>query len=293
MTIHDSRLLVAAFLFGCSAAPVEGEPSVDLTPADHEAGRLVPEHYNHWAPASAGGMDQVIGSGTYYANCSNWSLWDYGAWDAAAYGFHEYRTKNATWTQDSTGAPYAGASWDTCDGYGGENCSVAARLNQLGWSNVWWQQQPNLWDTVVGWNGSVYANTSSRSHVAGHCTGAFVLTFDADPAYTRGEYWVHVYHEKEVTDQTSCTSTSGDNQLWNAVDLYVRECTPSGNCQDRIGGYAKRTNGTWNSSYCDTMTTVVYQPPYGYRPVYLNAVVSAGVGHVPSAAKIAVSRWYF
>jgi hypothetical protein len=291
MRIQHLGLLTAAFLFGCSAAPVEGESSGDFTPADHEAGRLVPEHYNHWAPASAGGMDQVIGSGTYYANCGNWSLWDYGAWDAAAYNFHEYRTKDATWTQDSTGAPYAGASWDTCDGYGGADCTVVSRLIQLLDTSVWWQQQA-YWEDVVGWNGSVYANTSSRSHVAGHCTGAFVLTFDADPAYTRGEYWVSVYHEKKITDKSACTSTAGASQVWNAIDLYVRECTPSGSCQDRIGGYAKRTSGTWSSSECNTRSTVFYQPPYGYRPVYVNAVVSAGVGHVPSAAKISVERWY-
>jgi hypothetical protein len=289
----------------CSAAPeqIEGAP-VEPGAFDDIAERENATHFNHWAPAVAGGMDQSIGTNSFYANCANWSLWDMYPPDARNYGHHEYRTKSATSTYSGgSNRQYRGTSWEVCDGYGGANCTVASRLNMLINNKTYWNTS-DIWSRVVGWNGTVYANTMSRSHVAGECTGAFVLTFTADAAYTRGEYWFHAGHDFSSADsktsfpikqQEACVSTHPDSVPWNALDLYVRECqrTSPYACRDRLAASVKKNGGTWSYGSCDTGTPYVYySPPAGFRPVYFNAVVSSGIGHVPAAAKIIVQRWY-
>jgi hypothetical protein len=238
-------------------------------------------------------MNQLIGSGTFYANCANWSLWDMFPGDAGLYGFHEYPTKSATMTHDSSGfVPYSGSAWDVSDGYS-PPMTVVERIIQLTAAQPWWNDQ-GYWDVIVGWNGSVYANTASRSHSTGHCTGAFILTFDADPAYSLGQYFITTALEANITESGPCTTTDGAAVPWTAMDVYVRECRLSdGACFDRVAAYANKIPGTWNqfTGQCDTSASVIYSPPLGFRAQFVNVVASAGVGHVPSAAKIYVSRW--
>jgi len=287
-------LLLVGMLTACGGEPPEAETGpVDSATFDPVARRQEVEHYNHWSPSVAGGMDQVIGQGNFYGNCANWSLWDVFASDGYASGFHTYATKSAVQTYD-TGvyAPYRGADYGVCDGYGGANCTVAARVVMLINNKPYWNT-PDLWSRFVGWNGSVYANTSSRSHQAGHCTGAFVLTFDADAAYARGEYWVSLWHDFKITNKDACISTHPDSVPWTALDLYVKEClTNNTGCRDRIGGYKSKVSGTWSGGVCDTASYIYYRPPAGYKPVYFNAVASAGLGHVPVSANINVERYY-
>lgn len=293
---HWLMLLLLAALSACSGAPeeLEGAP-VDSASFDDIAGREKANHFNHWAPAVAGGMDQHIGIGQFYENCANWSLWDMHAHDARLYGHHEYKTKNATSTFGAgSSKPYTGASYEVCDGYGGDNCSVVARLVMLINQKPYWNT-PDIWSRVVGWNGKVYANTMSRSHPAGMCTGAFVLTFNADANYSRGEYWFHARHDLSITERDPCISTHPDSVPWNAIDLYVFECKRNNpnDCRSRLGGSQKKNGGTWSGGYCDAGTPwIYYTPPTGYRPLYFNAVVSSGIGHVPAPAAISVQRWY-
>jgi hypothetical protein len=302
---HWAMPLLLAMGSACSAAPdeVEGAP-VEPGSFDDIAERESATHFNHWAPSAAGGMDQYIGTGTSYANCANWSLWDMFASDARSYGHHEYRTKSATTTRSGGSVrPYSGTAWDACDGYGGANCSVVSRVQMLINNNSYWNTS-DIWSRVVGWNGSVYANTMSRSHVAGECTGAFVLTFTADSSYSRGEYWFQSGHDFSsadmskklpITQQTACTSTHPDSVPWNAMDIYVRECNRdnANDCRNRLAASVKKNGGTWSYGSCDSGTPYVYySPPSGYRPLYFNAVVSSGIGHVPAPAKIIVQRWW-
>jgi hypothetical protein len=286
--------LLASFVLACGATAPEDQGSSDLSPgADSDRVARRTQHYNHWAPATAGGMNQVIGAGQFYQNCSDWNLWDMFPGDAGAYGFHEYRTKAATTTHDhSLNVPYSGAAWNVADGYAG-NTTVVDRLIQLLDAQPWWSGQ-DYWGNIVGWNGSVYANTSSRSHSAGHCTGAFILTFDADPSYSLGQYFITTALEADITDAAPCTTTAGAAVPWTAMDVYVRECRISdGACFDRVAAAASRNGGTWEqyTQKCDTWASVIYSPPLGFRAQWVNVVASAGVGHLPSAAKIYVSRW--
>jgi hypothetical protein len=287
--------LLASCLFACGATGPDDQGSDNLAPgpdSDRVLGRSRVQHFNHWAPASSGGMNQPIGSGQFYGNCANWGLWDMFPGDAGAYGFHEYATRSATTTHDGVDVPYSGSSWDVSDGYAG-NPIVADRLNQLLNAQSWWIGQ-DYWTNIVGWNGSVYANTASRSHGAGHCTGTFVLTFDADPNYSLGQYFITTALEANITDAAACTSTDPAAVPWTAMDVYVKECRVSdGACFDRIGAFQSKISGTWNqyTQQCDTWASVIYAPPLGFRALWVNVVASAGVGHVPSAAKIYVSRW--
>jgi hypothetical protein len=297
--------LLLATASACGAAPdeIEGAP-VAPGSFDDIAERENTEHFNHWAPASAGGMDQVIGANTFYANCADWTVHDMYPIDAKDLGPHEYRTKNATnsyWGRSI--APFAGTSHDACDGYGGANCTVAARMNMLVANKSYWNTN-DIWARVLGWNGRVYANTMTRSRPAGKCTGAFVLSFAPDSAYARGGYFFQAGHDFSsadsrtplpVTHQAACVSTHVDSVLWNAMDVYVRECRKVApfDCPSRLAFSVSKIGGTWNSGSgtCDSSTaSVLYTPPANFSAVRFNLVVSSGVGHVPAAAKISVYR---
>jgi hypothetical protein len=302
---HWAMPLLLGLASACGAAPeaTEGAP-VEPGSFDDIAARENATHFNHWAPAVAGGMNQFIGTNNFYANCANWSLWDMYPSDAGNYGHHLYRTKSPTTTYSGgSSKPYNGTAWDVCDGYGAANCTVVSRVIMLVNNNSYWNTS-DIWSRVVGWNGSVYANTMSRSHVAGECTGAFVLTFNADSTYTRGEYWFYAGHDFSsadlttnlpITQQAACTSTHPDSVPWNAMDVYVRECrnTAPYDCVNRLAASKKKEGGTWSYGSCESGTDYVYYvPPYNFKPTYFNVVVSSGVGHVPAPAKIIVQRWY-
>jgi hypothetical protein len=250
-------------------------------------------------------MDQAIGTNTFYPSCADWTLHDMYPADAKELGPHEYRTKNATqtfWGRNNP-VPYSGAASDVCDGYGGANCTVASRVNMLINNKSYWKTS-DIWDRVVGWNGRVYGNTMSRSHPAGKCTGAFVLSFAPDSAYAIGGYFFQTAHDFSskdstalpVTQQESCVSTHADSVLWNAMDVYVRECRTIApyDCPSRLAISVNKIGGTWSSGKCDSSTaSVLYRPPANFKAVRFNVVVSSGVGHVPAAAKISVYRpWH-
>src|SRR5687768_9490253 len=103
MPIRSYAPVLALLVSACNAAPEKESALPAERIAEHVAGRSRAQHYNHWSPVSAGGMGQNIGNGTFYANCADWNLWDMAVWEANAYGFHSYRTKNATTTHDSNG----------------------------------------------------------------------------------------------------------------------------------------------------------------------------------------------
>jgi hypothetical protein len=76
------------------------------------------------------------------------------------------------------------------------------------------------------------------------------------------------------------------------MDLYVRECTGEAvpRCWDYVAGHSTRTGGTWSGGVCQVWTSLWYTPRLGVAARHFKVVVSAGVGHVPSAAKIYAIR---
>jgi len=284
---------------GCEGMPedteLEGEPEVDDPAEPDDIDSVQQEHRNHWSYGARPGVR--IGVGTFSSTCADENLDDLSldlepTWQR---GTRNYTTFDGRIVSRYGGrrTTYAAVTKDTPDWYDPAQSAVkmSTRVEELVRSESYWGSSGFVLANVGGLIGGRYFNTAATSHYRSRCKNAFITKFYHNDFYPRAVYSFSVQPYHNIKTARACQSRDLAAEPWAALDVYVKECR-NGTCETRQTSSNLTVPGVWVSNTCRVWTTGFYQPRAGWIPKYFNLVASAGIGHVPSAAKIGITRVY-